>query len=101
MIGEEPRNELDIIIELCPRRIRMTNRPLIADDSSLDNRDELSDGKSVKYILKIYSLFLINLAGFPAQISNGGMSLVTTDDAPTIAPSPIVTDLQINVLLPM
>lgn len=93
MIGKEPRNELDIIIELCPRRIRMANRPLIADDSSLDNRDELSDGKSVKYILKIYSLLRINLAGLPAQISNGGIYLVTTDDAPTIATLPLVKGL--------
>lgn len=80
-------------MELCPKSIRMANSPLIADDSSLDNKDELSCGKSTKYILESYSLLRINLAGFPAQISNGGMSLVTTDEAPTIAPSPIVTGL--------
>ena len=47
------------------------------------------------------SLFLINLTGFPAQISKGGTSFVTTDEAPTIAPSPIVTGLHIIVFAPM
>ena len=35
-------------------------------------------------------MFLINLAGFPATITFGGTSLVTTLPAPTIELSPIV-----------
>ncbi len=41
------------------------------------------------------NLLLINLAGFPPHISYEGISFVTTEPAPTTAPSPIVTELQI------
>src|SRR5579872_6507850 len=41
------------------------------------------------------AFFEINLAGLPPQISPAGMSLATTDPAPTMAPSPIVTPFRI------
>jgi len=44
---------------------------------------------------------LIILAGFPATIVQGGTSFVTTDPAPTIEPSPIVTPFKIIELKPI
>jgi hypothetical protein len=45
-------------------------------------------------------IFLMNLAGFPAQISKSGISLVTTDPAPTTEHFPIVMGFVIIVLAP-
>lgn len=47
------------------------------------------------------SRFLINLAGFPAQTSPAGISLVTTLPAPTTAYSPIVTGFVIILPAPI
>jgi hypothetical protein len=38
------------------------------------------------FIIQIYFLLLMKRAGTPAQISHGGMFLVTTLPAPIIAP---------------
>ncbi len=46
-------------------------------------------------------LFLTNLAGFPATTESAGTSLVTTLQAPTIAPAPIVMPGMIKALAPM
>ena len=52
------------------------------------------DDDILNYSIKVYSaflsIFLINLAGFPATITFGGTSLVTTLPAPTTELSPIV-----------
>ena len=45
--------------------------------------------------------FLINLVGFPAQISLSGTSFVTTLPAPTMEFLPILTALQITVFAPI
>ena len=45
--------------------------------------------------------FFISLAGFPPTIVYGGTSLLTTDPAATIAPSPIVTPGIIIAFIPI
>lgn len=47
------------------------------------------------------SLFLMNRAGLPAHTSLSGISFVTTEEAPTMAFSPIVTGLHMTVLQPI
>lgn len=47
------------------------------------------------------SLFLMNLAGLPPQISADGISFVMTLPAANIALSPILTALTIRVFIPM
>ena len=53
------------------------------------------------YLKKTQGIFLINLAGFPAQISPLGMDLVTTEPAPIMERAPIVTPFRIIVPAPM
>ena len=54
------------------------------------------------YKNKIYFyIFFIIFAGFPATITSSGISLVTTEPAPTTEFSPIVTPLKIVAPAPI
>lgn len=47
------------------------------------------------------TLFLMNLAGLPPTTVHGSTSLKTAAQAPTTAPSPMVTPIEMNALVPI
>ena len=53
------------------------------------------------YYYSSISSFFTTLAGLPATTVHGGTSFVTTEPAPTIAPSPIVTPFSIIAFIPI
>ena len=76
-------------------------RGIQCSDRKKGNESDLKDFRLEGGVRFASHGYLILLAGLPPQVSPAGTSQITTEPAPTMASSPIVTPLQTMAFTPM